>query len=162
MPSRRRGNNRTAEAAEHRRWLDSQRFQMALDVYADYPRQESRESRARPSVHYVKQTGSIRDYVDRFNEALYHESEMSDKDEVKAFLKGLKRWSTNEFVRLNRPDDVFEAQQLAVYCEEVPPGPNSARVFNERFRDGIYPNVNPPPPYSPILGRAPASRQSCC
>ncbi|PHJ16634.1 hypothetical protein CSUI_009551 [Cystoisospora suis] len=85
LPSRRRGNNKSAEAAERRRWLDSQPFQMAPDVYTDDSRQESRESRAYPSVHRVKQTGPIRDYVDSLNEALYHEPEMSDKDEVKAF-----------------------------------------------------------------------------
>ncbi|KAH9722467.1 Endonuclease [Citrus sinensis] len=78
----------------------------AIDTWADF-KQELRkqfapsntEKEARVRLRRLKQSGSIRDYINEFTTLMLEISDMSDKDSLFYFQDGLKDWAKTELDR---------------------------------------------------------------
>ena len=73
---------------------------------------------ARAHLHRLKQTGSIRDYINDFTTLMLEISDMSNKDSLFYFQDGLKDWAKAELDRRGvqtLDDDITIAESLADY-----------------------------------------------
>ncbi|KAH9763740.1 hypothetical protein KPL70_001270 [Citrus sinensis] len=101
----------------------------AIDTWADF-KQELRkqfapsnaEKEARACLRHLKQTGSIRDYINEFTTLMLEISDMSDKDSLFYFQDGLKDWAKIELDRRGvqtLDDAIAVAESLTEYSTQA-------------------------------------------
>ena len=80
------------------------------------------EKEARARLRRLKQTGSVRDYINDFTTLMLAISDMSDKDSLFYFQDGLKDWAKTELDRRNvqtLDDAITTAESLADYSASL-------------------------------------------
>lgn len=120
-----------------------------MEHYAPYSASE-----ALFRLRNVKQRSNIRDYIDRFNEALADCSNMSEAEMLQIFVEGLHP-SIRRFVHMSQPFTLSDAIRMAVYMyadvEASARDPPRSRLANwvniggyERGRMSGYGGREPP------------------
>ncbi|KAL9408761.1 hypothetical protein AB3S75_047194 [Citrus x aurantiifolia] len=100
-----------------------------IDTWADF-KQELRkqfapsnaEKEARARLRRLKQSGSIRDYINEFTTLMLEISDMSDKDSLFYFQDGLKDWAKTELDRRGvqtLDDAIAVAESLTEYSAQL-------------------------------------------
>lgn len=86
----------------------------------------------------VKQTGDIRDYNDRFNEALADCNDLPEDEILRLYVKGLHD-EIRRFVHMSCPRNMSEAIRVAVYMySDLDALPRPTTFMRQRRNEGVW------------------------